>query len=126
MLRSAGCRLWDANGREFVDCLMALGAVALGYAHPTVNRAAVEALDSGVVGSLAPVLEAELAGELRRLMPHLEQLRFLKTGAEACAAAVTSRSRLHRQGDGARLRIPRLARLDLLRARGSRRRHPSL
>ncbi len=88
MLRSAGCRLWDANGREFVDCLMALGAVALGYAHPTVNRAAVEALDSGVVGSLAPVLEAELAGELRRLMPHLEQLRFLKTGAEACAAAV--------------------------------------
>jgi len=49
MLRSAGCRLWDANGREFIDSLMALGAVALGYGHPDVNRAAAEALDSGVV-----------------------------------------------------------------------------
>jgi len=88
MLRSAGCRLWDANGREFIDSLMALGAVALGYGHPDVNRAAAEALDSGVVGSLAPVLEVELAEELRRLMPHIELLRFLKTGAEGCAAAV--------------------------------------
>jgi glutamate-1-semialdehyde 2,1-aminomutase len=34
------------------------------------------------------VLEEEVASELRRLMPCLEQLRFLKTGAEACAAAV--------------------------------------
>jgi glutamate-1-semialdehyde 2,1-aminomutase len=88
MLRSAGCRVWDANGNEFIDCLMALGAVALGYAHPAVNRAAAAALDAGVVGPLAPVIEAELAEDLRRLMPHMEQVRFLKTGAEACAAAV--------------------------------------
>jgi glutamate-1-semialdehyde 2,1-aminomutase len=88
MLRSAGCRVWDANSREFIDCIMALGAVALGYAHPAVTRAAAEAIESGGVGPLAPVLEEELAGELRRLMPHLEQMRFLKTGAEACAAAI--------------------------------------
>lgn len=88
MTRSAGCRVWDANGNEFLDCLMALGAVALGYAHPVVNRAAATALDAGVVGPLAPVLEAALAEDIRRLMPHMEQLRFLKTGAEACAAAV--------------------------------------
>lgn len=88
MLRSAGCRVWDATDREFTDCIMALGAVALGYAHPAVTRAAVAALEAGVVGPLAPVLEAELAEDLRRLMPHIELVRFLKTGAEACAAAV--------------------------------------
>lgn len=88
MKRSAGCRIWDANDREYIDCLMALGAVALGYAHPEVNRAATAALDAGMVGPLAPVLEAELAEDLCRLMPHIEQVRFLKTGAEACAAAV--------------------------------------
>ena len=88
MTRSAGCRVWDANGNEFLDCIMALGAVALGYAHPVVNHAAAAALDAGVVGPLAPVLEAALAEDIRRLMPHMEQLRFLKTGAEACAAAV--------------------------------------
>jgi glutamate-1-semialdehyde 2,1-aminomutase len=41
-----------------------------------------------VVGPLAPVLEEELAAELCRLIPWIEQVRFLKTGAEAMAAAV--------------------------------------
>jgi glutamate-1-semialdehyde 2,1-aminomutase len=88
MRRSSGCRVWDAEGREYLDCLMALGAVALGYGHPAVNRAAIAAIEQGVVGPLAPVLESELASELRRLIPVIDQVRWLKTGAEACAAAV--------------------------------------
>ncbi len=88
MVSASGCRVRDEAGREYVDYVMALGAVALGYAHPEVTRAAVAAVEAGVVGPLAPVLEAEVASELRRLIPCIEQLRFLKTGAEACAAAV--------------------------------------
>lgn len=88
MVRSAGCRVWDADGREYVDFIMALGAVALGYAHPAVVEAAVDAVRSGGVGPLPPVLEEELAHDIRTLMPWVEQVRFLKTGAEAMAAAV--------------------------------------
>lgn len=88
MTRSAGCRVWDDQGREYVDYLMGLGSVALGYGHPEVSRAAAAAIESGVVGPLAPVLEEELAGEICRRMPWVEQVRFLKTGAEAMAAAV--------------------------------------
>jgi glutamate-1-semialdehyde 2,1-aminomutase len=88
MVSASGCRVRDEAGREYVDYVMALGAVALGYAHPEVTRAAVTAIEAGVVGPLPPVLEEEVASDLRRLMPFLEQLRFLKTGAEACAAAV--------------------------------------
>jgi glutamate-1-semialdehyde 2,1-aminomutase len=88
MSRSSGCRVWDAGGREYVDYVMALGAVALGYAHPHVTRAAQEAVAGGVVSGLPPELEVEVAEELCRLMPWMEQLRFLKTGAEAVAAAV--------------------------------------
>jgi glutamate-1-semialdehyde 2,1-aminomutase len=88
MVRAEGCRVWDAGGREYLDLVMALGAVALGYGHPAVSRAAVEAIGAGVVGSLAPVLEEELAADFQRLMPWIEQARFLKSGAEACAAAV--------------------------------------
>ena len=88
MTRSSGCRVWDAEGREYLDFIMALGAVALGYGHPEVNAAAVRAIGDGAVGPLPPVLEAELALDLRRLMPWVEQVRFLKTGAEAMAAAV--------------------------------------
>jgi glutamate-1-semialdehyde 2,1-aminomutase len=88
MTRSSGCRVWDAEGREYIDYLMGLGAVALGYGYPAVTRAAVQAVESGVVGPLPPVLEEEVAAELRRHLPWMEQSRFLKTGAEAMAAAV--------------------------------------
>ncbi|HLB54916.1 MAG TPA: aminotransferase class III-fold pyridoxal phosphate-dependent enzyme [Gemmatimonadales bacterium] len=88
MRQSAGCRAWDEDGREFLDFIMALGAVALGYGHPDVTRAAVEAAERGGIGPLAPVEEEQLAAELGAIMPGLEQVRFLKTGAEAVAAAV--------------------------------------
>jgi glutamate-1-semialdehyde 2,1-aminomutase len=88
MVRAEGCRVWDAAGQEYLDFIMALGAVALGYGHPEVARAAIDAVGAGVVGPLAPVLEEELACDLQRLIPWVEQVRFLKSGAEACAAAV--------------------------------------
>ena len=80
MSRSSGCRVWDAEGREYLDFIMALGAVALGYGHPDVSAAAVRAIGEGAVGPLAPVVEAELALDFRRLMPWVEQVRFLKSG----------------------------------------------
>ncbi|HEU5042092.1 MAG TPA: aminotransferase class III-fold pyridoxal phosphate-dependent enzyme [Gemmatimonadales bacterium] len=88
MTRSHGCRVWDAEGREYLDFVMALGAVALGYGHPEVSRAAVAAIEAGGVGPLAPLMEEELAAELCRRMPWMEQVRFLKSGAEAVSAAV--------------------------------------
>lgn len=88
MVRSSGCLVWDEHGREYIDYLMGLGSVALGYGHPEVSRAAVQAVEAGVVGPLAPVLEEEVGAELSRLIPWVEQVRFLKSGAEAMAAAV--------------------------------------
>jgi len=88
MVRAAGCRVWDAAGREYVDYIMALGAVALGYGHPAVNAAAQQAIASGVVGPLPPMIEEELAEALADAIPWIERVRFLKTGAEAVAAAV--------------------------------------
>jgi glutamate-1-semialdehyde 2,1-aminomutase len=88
MVRSAGCRIWDDRGREYLDYIMGLGAVALGYGYPAVTDAAIAALRDGAVGSLAPVLEERLAAELIRHVRPMEQVRFLKTGAEAMAAAV--------------------------------------
>ncbi|HVH68478.1 MAG TPA: aminotransferase class III-fold pyridoxal phosphate-dependent enzyme [Gemmatimonadales bacterium] len=88
LTRAAGCRVWDAAGREYVDYVMALGAVALGYGHTAVNHAAAQAMAAGVAGPLPPMLEEELAEALAHRIPWLEQVRFLKTGAEAVAAAV--------------------------------------
>ena len=43
MVRSSGCHVWDEGGRMYIDYVMGLGSVALGYGHPEVSRAAVAA-----------------------------------------------------------------------------------
>ena len=88
MVASRGALVTDAAGRSYLDLVMALGAVTLGYAHPEVVAAATDAVARGGVGSLAPVEEQALAERLRELLPWLERVRFLKTGAEAVTAAV--------------------------------------
>jgi glutamate-1-semialdehyde 2,1-aminomutase len=88
MTRSNGCRVWDEEGREYLDTIMALGAVGLGYGHPVVVAAVEAAARDGVVGPLPPVLEEEVAERLGAVLRGAEATRFLKTGAEAVAAAV--------------------------------------
>ena len=87
-LRAAGCEIETVAGETLVDCTMALGAVALGYADPLVTRNVVQAAHAGNVAGMASHLEVELAERLCDVIPCAEQVRFLKTGAEACAAAV--------------------------------------
>jgi glutamate-1-semialdehyde 2,1-aminomutase len=87
-VRAVGCRVVDADGTTYVDCTMALGAVALGYAEPRVTQAVVEAAAAGNVAGLSSVREVELAERLCSIVPCAEQVQFLKTGAEAVAAAV--------------------------------------
>ncbi len=88
MVRAEGCRVWDADGREYLDTIMALGAVSLGYAHPGVVAAVERAVRQGGVGPLPPVLENRLAERLAAIVPNCEGVRFFKTGAEAVSAAV--------------------------------------
>jgi glutamate-1-semialdehyde aminotransferase len=100
MVKAQGAHVWDTEGKDYLDYVMGLGAVTLGYAHPEVVRAAQAAVADGAVGPVAPAAEDELASVLVESVPWIEQVRFLKTGAEAMAAAVriarvvTSRERV--------------------------------
>ncbi len=88
LARALGAEVWDSEGRGYLDFIMGLGAVALGYGHPAVNAAAHAAIDAGVVGPLPPEAEERVAERLAEMMPWMERTRFLKSGAEAVAAAV--------------------------------------
>jgi glutamate-1-semialdehyde 2,1-aminomutase len=85
---AAGCRLTTLDGAELVDCTMALGAVALGYADPEVTEAVVAAARDGHVAGLPHSSEVLVAEQLCDMVPCAEAVRFAKTGAEAAAAAV--------------------------------------
>lgn len=83
-----GCELVTTDGRELIDCTMALGAVAIGYAEPAITDAVVRAAAQGHVCGLSPEREVRLAEQLCEVIPCAEQVRFLKSGAEGVAAAV--------------------------------------
>lgn len=83
-----GCRIRTADGAWLIDLTAALGAVSIGYADPVVTEAVCRAAARGPAAGLPYTDEVTLAERLAALMPSAEQARFLKTGAEACAAAV--------------------------------------
>ena len=88
IVRGKGCRVWDADGREFIDFRNALGPITLGYGFPAVDAAIREQLDSGIVFGHPHPLECEVAEALCRAIPCAEQARFLKTGGEALTACI--------------------------------------
>jgi glutamate-1-semialdehyde 2,1-aminomutase len=87
-LRAAGCIVTTTDDDELIDCTMALGAVALGYADERVTRSVVAAAAHGNLSGLPHALEVEVAELFCEAVPCAEKVQFLKSGAEAVAAAV--------------------------------------
>ena len=87
-VRASGCRLTTVDGRTLVDLTMALGAVAFGYADPEVTARAHAAALAGHVAGLSHPSEVALAERLCDAVPCAERALFVKSGAEAVAAAV--------------------------------------
>ncbi len=83
-----GCRVWDVDGNQYVDYILGLASITLGYAYPAVTEAVARQLERGSIFSLPHPLEVEVAERLRDLIPCARMARFLKTGSEADAAAV--------------------------------------
>lgn len=88
IVKGKGCRVWDADGNEFIDFRNGLGPVTLGYQVPEVDEAIRRQLESGIIFGQPHPLEGEVAEMLCELIPCADQARFLKTGGEAIAAAI--------------------------------------
>lgn len=86
--RGRGARVWDVDGNEFLDMTMGVGPLILGYAYPAVDQAVRDQLDEGMVFSLMHPLEVEVAELIREVVPCAESVRYSKTGADVCSAAI--------------------------------------
>ena len=86
--RGRGCRVWDVDGNEYIDFILGLASITLGYDYPVVTEAVAAQLKQGSIFSLPHPLEVEVAERLVELIPCAERVRFFKTGSEANSAAV--------------------------------------
>lgn len=85
--RAKGCRVWDVDGNEYIDYVMALGPITLGYCYEPVDAAIREQLEKGIIYGLLHPLEVEACERIVDMVPCAEMVRFLKGGAEATTAA---------------------------------------
>jgi glutamate-1-semialdehyde 2,1-aminomutase len=88
MERGRSSRIFDVDGNEYIDWMMAFGALPLGHAHPEVVEAITEAAASGAHFATATDVELEVAEMLQKIVPNAERVRFANTGTEAMMAAI--------------------------------------
>jgi glutamate-1-semialdehyde 2,1-aminomutase len=78
-----GGRVWDENGKEYVDFLLGSGPMLVGHAHPEVTAAAQARVAQGTTFFANNRYGIELAEAIVDAMPCAEQVRFVSTGSEA-------------------------------------------
>src|SRR5688500_17039236 len=86
--RGEGARLWDADGKEYIDYVLSWGPLVLGHAHPAVLDALEFVMRRGTSFGIPTELEVQLAELVLERMPHLEMLRFVSSGTEATMSAI--------------------------------------
>jgi glutamate-1-semialdehyde 2,1-aminomutase len=101
MSKASGSRLWDLDGREYVDHCLAYGAMTAGHANPVITDAIKQQLDRGTLMGFQGEGVEELTKEIIRRYPFVEMLRFANTGLEATFYA----TRLARAATGRKLII---------------------
>ncbi len=87
--RAKGCKVWDLDGREFLDMsIMGIGTNILGYGHPEVDEAVMKTVQAGNMSTLNCPEEVYLAEKLVEVHPWADMVRFARSGGEANAIAI--------------------------------------
>ena len=90
--KGKGCRVWDPDGRSWLDYGMGLRSVTLGYADERVNEATVRAICKGNNLSRASYTELEAAEAFTGLFDGKCMVKFAKNGSTVTTAAVIARA----------------------------------
>jgi glutamate-1-semialdehyde 2,1-aminomutase len=83
-----GSRVWDADGREYIDYVGSWGPAILGHAHPGTVKAVQDAAARGLSFGAPSAAELEIAELITQLVPSIEKVRLVSSGTEATMSAI--------------------------------------
>jgi glutamate-1-semialdehyde 2,1-aminomutase len=86
--RAEGPYIWDADGKRYIDYIGSWGPAILGHAHPQVIKAVQDAAAHGLSFGAPTEGEIDIAEEICRLVPSIEQVRLVSSGTEATMSAL--------------------------------------
>jgi len=86
--RGDGAYIYDADGKRYIDYIGSWGPMILGHGHPAVLEAVISAAREGFSFGAPTEREIELAEEILKLVPSMEQVRLVSSGTEATMSAI--------------------------------------
>jgi glutamate-1-semialdehyde 2,1-aminomutase len=86
--RAEGARLWDVDGKSYLDFVGSWGPLILGHAAPPVVAAVVDAARHGTSFGAPTPGEVELAEAITSAVPSMEMVRLVSSGTEAAMGAI--------------------------------------
>lgn len=86
--RAQSAYMWDADGKRYIDYIGSWGPMIVGHGHPAVLEAVQRVLADGFSFGAPTESEIEIAEEIRKLVPSIEQVRMVSSGTEATMSAL--------------------------------------
>jgi len=86
--RAEGARLWDVDGRAYIDLVGSWGPLILGHAPPALVEAVAAAAARGTSYGAPTAAEVEIADLVADAFPSIEMLRLVSSGTEAAMSAI--------------------------------------
>jgi len=86
--KGLGSKLWDVDGKEYIDYINSWGPMIVGHAHPVVTKAVQEVAANSLSFGAPTGLELEMAEMINKLVPSMEQVRLVSSGTEATMSAI--------------------------------------
>jgi glutamate-1-semialdehyde 2,1-aminomutase len=86
--RGLGAKIWDEEGKEFIDFCMSFGPLIHGHQDPEIKEAIIKALERGWTFGACEKYSLELAEYIVNMISFIEQIRFMNSGTEAVMTAV--------------------------------------
>jgi glutamate-1-semialdehyde aminotransferase len=83
-----GCRVWDPDGNEYIECLGGLASISLGHAYEPVVQRVYKELQKGNNFSRPSTIEREVAERFLAIVPGHDMIKFAKNGSVVTTAAV--------------------------------------
>jgi glutamate-1-semialdehyde 2,1-aminomutase len=86
--KAKGPKIYDADGKAYIDYVLSWGPMILGHAHPRVTAALKKAISNGTSFGAPTELEITLARMVKKAVPSIEMVRMVSSGTEATMSAI--------------------------------------
>lgn len=86
--KAKGAYLYDEDGNVLIDYINSWGPMILGHAHEAVVQAITDAAKNGTSFGMPTEMETQIAELAISMVPHIEKIRFVNSGTEACMSAI--------------------------------------